>query len=557
MYVERIKCRRGGKVYTQVLVRESYREKSAGRSRVKHRTLLNITRFPKVVQDAMAMALREPERMLEGLTDARAGELELHEGKSVGAVWAVMQVAQRLGVVQALGRGRPARLALWQVIARVLEQGSRLSAVRLHDRHALAQVIGLDKGFNEDDLYDNLAWLSERQARIEKRLFKARRKGMRPSLFLYDVTSSYFEGDCNELAAYGYNRDKKKGKKQIVVGLLCDEYGEPVSAEVFAGNTRDPATLGSQVRKTAERFGCQTVTFVGDRGMIKSGQVKELKEAGFHYITAITKPQIEKLLKDGALQMELFEQKVCEVAFDGKRLVLRRNPVRAQELAASRADKKQSVEAFATERTTYLAEHPRAKTDVALRRVRAKIRQLRLDKWLRIEVQGRELRLKTDQASLEYAARLDGCYVISTDLQAKTADAQTVHDRYRDLAQVERGFRVCKTVHLQLRPIYVRTAKSTRGHVFVVMLAYLIRRELERAWAALDLTVEEGLAALTTLCTIRVMLGADSELLRVPTPREQSRQLLEALALQPPSVLPYREVRVATKRTLPERRLNH
>jgi hypothetical protein len=553
MYVERIKKKRADKTYSQVVLRESYRKKGAPRNCVSKRTLLNLTRYPKVLQDAVALAVKRPERVVDLCA---SGTLELHEGKSVGAVWAVTKVAERLGIVKALGRGRQAELALWQIVARVIEQGSRLSAVRLHQTHALADVIGLERGFNEDDLYDNLAWLCQRQAVIEKRLFKARRGSAKPSLFLYDVTSSYLEGDHNELAAYGYNRDGKKGKKQIVIGLLCDGDGEPVSVEVFAGNTQDPKTLASQIRKTAERFGCSDVTFVGDRGMIKRGQMEELSEAGFHYITAITKPQIEKLMKDGALQLELFDVNICEVQCDGRRLILRRNPVRADELAASRSSKHAAIEACCERQNHYLSQHPKAKTETALKRIQEKIDKLRVGAWLRVQADGRTVRVIADQNALEQTAKLDGCYVIVTDLVAKHADAQTIHDRYKDLARVERGFRMSKTGHLELRPIYVRSEKSTRGHVFVVMLAYLIRRELQRAWSSLDLTVEEGLDALKTLCSMTITLGDGYSLHQVPTPRAQSQDLLNALQIQIPPALPSRTLRVATKRKLPTQRVS-
>lgn len=548
MYIERIRKKQGDKVYEQILLRESYRVR---KGKVDKRTLLNLTHFPREQVEAIEWALKNPAAAAPAVGDEG---LALREGKSVGAAWAVAQVARRLGVAKALGGGRPGELALWQIVARVLDQGSRLSAVRLHETHALAEVLELERGFDEDDLYENLAWLSDGQEAIERRLFKTRRNGVPPSLFLYDVTSSYLEGDCNALGAYGYNRDGKKGKKQIVVGLLCDESGEPVSAEVFSGNTQDPKTVGSQAHKVAERFGCEKVTFVGDRGMIKQAQKNELTEAGFYYITALTKPQIEKLLKGGVLQMELFDTQVCEVEWDGRRLVLRRNPVRAEELAATREDKRAAVASLVAERNAYLGAHPRAQTLTALKRVRAQIGRLRAGRWLQAAQEGRTLRLELDEAAREAESRLDGCYVLDTDVPAQAADKETIHDRYKDLARVERGFRMSKTGHLELRPIYVRNEKSTRGHVFVVMLAYLIRRELERAWAGLDVTVEEGLDALKTLCTMHVRLSGGRELHRIPTPREQSRALLEALAIELPPFLVQRDIHVATKRKLPSRR---
>ncbi len=198
------------------------------------------------------------------------------------------------------------------MLARAIDQGSRLSAVRLAGVHAACDVLDLDR-FDEDDLYANLDWLAAHQAEIERRLFAHRHGQQKPALFLYDVTSSYLEGTRNELAAFGYNRDKKRGKRQIVIGLLTDAEGMPLSVEVFPGNTADPATFRSQVRKVAERFGGGEVTFVGDRGMIKSSQVEDLAGHGFHYITAITKPQIETLLRQGVLQLGLFDATLAEV----------------------------------------------------------------------------------------------------------------------------------------------------------------------------------------------------------------------------------------------------
>ena len=394
---------------------------------------------------------------------------------------------------------------LWQVIARLIDQGSRLSAVRLASVHAAGDVLGRRRGFDENDLYANLTWLSAHQPRIEDRLFAARASRQKPALFLYDVTSSYLEGEKNAYGAYGYNRDGKKGKKQIVIGLLCDPQGMPVSTEVFRGNPRDTKTFSAQVKKASERFGCQRVTLVGDRGMIKSGEVEDLARAGFHYITAITKPQIEMLLKAGVLQMELFASTICEVEHEGVRYVLRRNPLRAEQLAASRADKQARVERLAAERNDYLRQHPRAQVATAEKVVRAKIAQLKIEAWLQVEAEGRSVKLTVHPPAREEVSRRGGCYVIKTDLPESAASQQVVHDRYKDLAEVEQAFRTSKTAHLETRPIHVRTAAHTRGHVLVVMLVYLIRRELSRAWTPLDATVEEGSHQLQTLCSTEIM----------------------------------------------------
>jgi hypothetical protein len=538
-----------GKSYQSIYLRESYREGT----HVRKRDIANLTHCDPQEVAAIELALKfKGDLSTLGSLD----NIQLRQGLSAGAVWTAYEVARRLGIDAALGHDFAGQLALWQVLARVLDQGSRLSAVRLAQVHAACDVIGIRRGFDENDLYANLGWLSQQQATIEDRLF-ARRQGKKPELFLYDVTSSYLEGQDNALGAYGYNRDGKKGKKQIVIGLLCDEHGEPLSTEVFCGNTQDPATFASQVKKASQRFGCEHVTFVGDRGMIKSGQIQDLAQAGFHYITAITKPQIQTLVKAGVLQMNLFDAELCEVSDESVRYVLRRNPLRADELSASRADKKASVERLQETLNRYLTEHPRAKASTAERTVLAKIAQLKLNGWLAVAVEGRSLKLTVNQPELDEVSRLDGCYVLKTDLPESAATKQVIHDRYKDLAEVEQAFRNCKTAHLETRPIYVRTAEHTRGHVLVVMLAYLIRRELSQAWILLDLTVEEGLHQLQTLCSTEINIDGGGSCLRIPTPSPATLPLLKALNIQMPKLLPHTETRVVTRKKLSERRQAH
>jgi hypothetical protein len=538
-----------GKSYQSIYLRESFRDGP----HVRKRDIANLTHCDPKEVAAIELALKfKGDLSALGSLD----NIQLRQGLSVGAVWTVYEVARRLGIDTAIGPDFAGQLALWQVIARLLDQGSRLSAVRLAQVHAACDVLGIRRGFDENDLYANLGWLSQQQETIEDRLF-ARRQGHKPELFLYDVTSSYLEGEANALGAYGYNRDGKKGKKQIVIGLLCDEQGEPLSTEVFHGNTQDPATFSSQVKKARERFGCEHVTFVGDRGMIKGGQIQDLEKAGFHYITAITKPQIQTLVKAGVLQMNLFDAELCEVSDEEVRYVLRRNPLRADEMAASRADKKASVERLQETLNRYLTEHPRAKASTAERTVRKKISQLKLDAWLAVEVEGRSLKLTVNQPELDEVSRLDGCYVLKTDLPESAAAKQVIHDRYKDLAEVEQAFRNCKTAHLETRPIYVRTADHTRGHVLVVMLAYLIRRELSQAWISLDLTVEEGLNQLQTLCSTEINVDGGGSCLRIPTPNPATLPLLKALSVQVPKLLPHTETRVVTRKKLPQRRQVH
>jgi len=551
MHIHRVKSKQGNRVYEQILLRESYREPGAKRSAVKKRTLINLTKYSPEVVAAIELALKH-KNDLSALTSIK--EVKLEQGLSVGGVFAVFAVAKRLGIQKALGTHQAGKLALWQVIARVLSQGSRLSAVRLAKTFAACEVVGFARGFCEDQLYENLTWLAENQQEIEKRLFTSRRGQVKPELFLYDVTSSYLEGDQNALADWGYNRDKKRGKKQIVIGLLCDEQGEPVSTEVFAGNTGDLATFASQIRKANEQFGCERVTFVGDRGMIKSAQIKDLAATGFHYITAITKPQIKSMLKEGVFQLGLFDDNLCEVAHNGVRYILRRNPQRAREMTESRASKLSALQQLAAEQNRYLAAHPRANRHTAWKKVIEKSGRLNLGSLVTVTAADRSVEVKVDDEYIAQIAELDGCYALKSDLPVEAADTKIIHDRYKDLTLVEGAFRTCKTSHLEVRPVFVRTEANTRGHVLVVMLAYLIVRELKRAWSEFDLTVEEGLEELNRLCAMELSIEGGGSCLRVPDPAAQTKKLLDALKIKVPDALPKSKIKVDTKKKLPTRR---
>jgi hypothetical protein len=555
MYYDRCTYKRGDKTYQRDLLRESRRVEG----KVVKETVANITEWPEGVKTAIRQALDASRgRGQSGtLGESVAGlpGFALEQGKSVGALFLLQHLAGELGLPQILGTDRQGRLALWQILARIQDQGSRLSAVRLARRQTVSELLGLAR-FSEDDLYANLDWLSEQQSTIEERRFKARyAPGQRPSLYLYDVTSTYLEGMLNELGAFGYNRDGKRGKKQLVVGLLTDQDGWPLAVEVFRGNTADPDTVASQVSKLASRFGGGEVTLVGDRGMLKSRQIASLPD-NMHYITAITKPQIESLLKAGTLQMELFDSEVAEVTVPGEtvRYVLRRNPFQAERVAARRQDQLATWQLQVSKAQAYLAEHPRAKVATAVRRLAAKARQLKLHPWARVKSRGRTLRVVLDEAARTQAAKLDGCYVLKTDLKSKQATAATVDARYRDLAQVESAFRTCKTAFLEMRPVYVRLESRTRGHAFVVMLAYMLAKTLAVVWRDVDLSVEEGLRELAELCVTIVTMPNGARLHEIPRPRQSSAELLAAAAVTLPPILLPKKANVDTTAKLHSRR---
>jgi len=355
MHIDYCTSKQNGKIYHSILLRHTYR---ISKNKVQHKTLLNLTKFPKEDIEALDFALKHKKDLPSILNQ----KLKRKQSKSFGAVFLIKQIIKKLSIDKALGKSKDGNLAQFQIIERVINQGSRLSAIRMASQHAICELLGIVDETTEDSLYKNLSWLTKNQRSIEKKLFELQHNS-KPEIFLYDVTSSYFEGKHNALADWGYNRDKKKGKKQVIAGLLCDSSGVPIAIRLFKGNTLDFNTVSHQLKQIACDFGCERITFVGDRGMIKSKQIIELEAEDFFYITAITKAQIETLLNQSIINMSLFDSEIQEVNTGGIRYILKQNPLRAEELNRIRDEKKLKAEKLCKAKNVYLKAHNRAKPE--------------------------------------------------------------------------------------------------------------------------------------------------------------------------------------------------
>jgi hypothetical protein len=497
---------------------------------VVHRTLANLSALPDPL---VALIERYCQCEREGLpVDSLVGGTEPVIGPAYGPLAALLGLARELGIERVLGTDRLGRLALFLVLARIIHRGSRLSAVRWAETQAVEAALELAP-FTEDDLYEALDWVATQQQRIEKELAPRPSTG---AIYLYDVTSSYLEGQQNELAAPGYNRDGKKYKKQIVAGLLTDGDGEPVSIQVYEGNTSDPDTVADQVRKLAEDFGARDIVLVGDRGMIKTKGRELLAAHDFRYITSMTDPQIRKALAAGTLQMSLFDDHVTEVRGpDGCRYVLRRNPAMTERTRSRRQDQLRRVTEKVIARNDEVRGSQRADPKVSLKYAEKWMKTYRLNGFVRAELHGREVRLVVDEADRAEEELLDGCYVVVTDVPAAAACAQEVWDRYGGLQQVERDFRMMKTGLLELRPLFLRKANRTRAHALVTMLALKIIRNLGRRMAPLGLTCQD---ALDRLEAVRLVSLADPELGLWRLPSRWVGPEREVLAALPPLPAP-------------------
>lgn len=550
MFIKRNRSKQKGRDYSSVLLVQGERvpvKRAPGRPRadekpstkVVHRTIANLSAMPAAL---IAIIERFCQEERTGTSTQDWGD-EPVIGAAYGPLAGMLSLARELGIERALGKTRQGRLALFLVLARVIHRGSRLSSVRWAESQAVSETLGLEP-FDEDDLYEALDWIADQQADIEKALAPASPDG---AVFLYDVTSSYFEGQKNELAAPGYNRDGKKFKKQVVIGLLTDSTGEPVSIQVYEGNRSDPTTVADQVEKLSSRLGAKEVVFVGDRGMLKGPARKLLAEKGFRYVTALTDPEIRRRLREGTLQLDLFGEDLVEVEEEnGQRLMLRLIPATRERHRSRRADQLAKVRARVTARNDYVAAHPRAHAETSLRQANRALATYKLGAFVSAHLDGRVVTLTIDDDARAHFEQLDGCYVVTSDVPKSAASAQILWDRYGDLQRVERDFRRMKVSQLEIRPIFLRKATRTRGHAFVTMLALKIERALERRIAPLGITTQD---ALDRLESVRLLSFADPtlDLWRLPTrwlPQQQA--ILDVLPPLPPPLLSARKRTAAT-----------
>jgi hypothetical protein len=453
-----------------ILLRESFRDNG----RVGKRTLANLSAWPTALVEGFRT-------LLKGGVAVAADGIRIRRALPHGHAAAVLGVIRAIGLDRHLGKPsdkRLAPLAIALIASRMISPASKLATAR--DLAAdtasssLGRLLGLD-AVDEVELYRALDWLGARQGAIETAL--ARRHLKDGALVLYDVSSSWLDGRCCELARFGYSRDGKKGKLQIVYGLLCAADGCPVAVEVFEGNTADPMTLSAQIDKLKARFGLSRVVLVGDRGMITSARIRdELKPAGLDWITALRAPQIRALLDTGAFQLSLFDERdLAEITapeFPGERLVVCKNPLLAEERARKREDLLQATEAALGKLADRIAcgTGPRGQDKIA-RAVGRIENRYKLAKLFDIAVGEDGFTFARNHARIAAEARLDGFYVIRTSVVDKTLAASDVVGAYKGLARVERAFRSLKTVDLHIRPIHHWLAPRVRAHVFLCMLA--------------------------------------------------------------------------------------
>jgi len=464
-----------------ILLRESYRENG----KVKSRTLANLSALPEPAIEILRQHFKG------GKLVSAQESFEIVENGSTahGHVDAVMMAMRRLDFASLLC-SRPSRqrdLVVAMVAARILKPKSKLATSLWWHDTTLPDMLPIGDTA-EDDLYQAMDWLIGRQDSIEKKL--AARHLENNAIALYDLTSSYFEGETCPLAALGHNRDGKKGKLQVNYGLLTNKAGIPVAVSVFKGNTADPETLLPQVQKVRNQFGIERFVLVGDRGMLTQKQIDVLHGLdGIDWIGALRPEAIKKLVNDGAIQMGLFDERnlfeIEHLDFPGERLVACRNMDLGKKRKVKRANLLAAT-AKELEKVKQMVKRGRLHGKGAIGvRIGKVINKYKVGKHFKLDIRDDNFNFETNEDKIRTEALLDGIYIIRTSLSQERMDADETVRSYKQLSRVEQAFRSFKTVDLMVRPIHHRLADRVRAHIFLCMLSYYVQWHMMEAWRPL------------------------------------------------------------------------
>jgi len=572
MYIQRNKVKsKTGKEYHSVLLCSKYREGG----KVKTRTELNLSKLPEYLILGIENMLKSDKEATVCLKD-----ISISNCIDYGYAFVILHFLRELRIEEALEKVLPsedARLVKAMITGKIMTAGSKLCIYNwLQREKTICNLLGLDMcGYKVDRLYASLGQLSEHQIKIEKKWFRYH-KGAERRIFLYDITSSYFEGIHNELAAYGYSRDGKHGKMQLCVGLLTTEDGFPLRIQAFKGNTSDSTTVSGQLLDLKKEFGVERLVFVGDRGMQIMYNLENddaLSDEQIDFITGLTHTQINTLIAEGHLQMNLFDRELAEVNIDGMRYILSVNPeLEAHELLYL-DNKRHRVDALLEnirkawkKRCTRNGEnrlrqqenpqkHKHLKTSLTVkdidgykRRVAFALNECGMDRYYTMEtIDENSFRVDFHQQEFDKSRSLCGKYVVCSNVPSEDMTAEQVRGHYKNLQNVEHAFRDMKSNNIKIRPIYHRKELQTKGHVFLCMFAYAIIKEIEnKLYPFLKeynqsqktrLSLNDMIAELNNVKRVEIKIGDGVVSIQKPELNTLQQKIFEALNIDPKKMI--------------------
>jgi len=572
MYIQRNQVKhKNGKVYHSVFLCSKYRQDG----KVKTRVEANLSKLPEHVILCIENTLKSNEETTVNLKD-----ITINSCFDFGYVFVLLQLLHELRIDEVLEKSLSPEEALLikaMIIGKLITGGSKLCIYNWLQREiGICNYLGLDMSdYKVDHLYSSLGQLSTNQLKIEKKWFRYH-KGSQRRIYLYDITSSYFEGVHNELAAYGYNRDGKRGKMQMCVGLLTTEDGFPLRIQAFEGNTADSTTVCEQLLALRKEFGAEQIVFVGDRGMQIIYNLEndpELLEEHIDFITGLTRTQIDALLVSGHIELSFFTTDLAQVQVDDMRYVLSLNPdLEARELfylknSRKRADalvenirkswakrcERNEANRFKQQENEKKYKH--LKTSLTIkdmdgykRRVTLAINACGMDKYYSIEsIDNASFEVKFNQDEFDKSRSFCGKYVVGTNVPVEDMTAEQVRGQYKNLQVVEHAFRDLKGDNISIRPVYHRKELQTRGHVLLCMFAYAIIREMEKKLFPFlkkynqsqksKLSFNDLLAELNNIKMCEMTIGNGVNTIQKPELNALQKQIFDVLKIDPKKMI--------------------
>ena len=506
-------------------IRNSYRENG----KVKHQTVAKIH----------GLSFAQLQNMKAAFNGAaiKHDDIKLSGGREFGASTLLYNLAKKIGLDTLIySKNEPwGRNALAMIIGRIVYQGSKLALSNIVSISCLWEVCGVkDITIDVDkNCYDTMDELLARQYLIQKKL--ASKHLSDGSAILYDITSTYFEGEfeASEIIAFGYNRDKKRRKKQIVIALICTKEGCPVAVEVFPGNTLDGTTVQGKIEEIKNEYGVSNFIFVGDRGMLTQKNIDKCKD--IDTITALKQVAIKKLCEEKNVQLSMFDENLTtEVILPEEpeiRYALRKNPVRAEKQQKTRAELIQKTE----DALAKIATPKKKAEDKTLAARAAKIfYKYKTEKYFVWNIQESKIVYSRKEDIIADEGKYDGLYVILSNVSSDIMTICEIVETYKSLINVEQAFRNIKTVQLEIRPVYHRTDERIKSHVFICMLSYYLLWHMNRALKPLykdlkypEITQNHVIETMKTLQKLKLTVGSiTTDTVAEPTEMQQHIQKL-------------------------------
>ena len=564
MYIQYCTSKQNGKTYTYPLLCHKYREDG----KIKTKVILNLSAFSPETVLAIAISLKKDKEIL-----VSSKEIRVISSIDYGYVFTLIEIMKELKIPETLSKtvGEDANLVKLLIIGKIVTKGSKLCIFNWIKRNAaIANMLQIDlETLKLEALYEALENVSLLQNKLERKWNLYHKTKNDDAIYLYDITSSYFEGTQNELASYGYNRDGKTGKKQIVIGLITNSEGFPLSVEVFNGNQNDHTTVISQLQKIRTDFNASNIIFVGDRGMRIRYNLSHMTQEdanGVSYITGLSAPEIRCLINEEIIQLSLFGKELAEIETEDERYVLCNNP----DLAISKKTTRDRLKAkvyeqledikcayqtrklknetntikieSSSKKLNLVSAFSQTQLDSFKYRSRKCLEKYQMQSFFEITIDAEAFQIRFNEENYSHAEQLDGKYVFVTNISKEKMDKHAIRASYKKLQEVEHAFRDMKTAKLNVRPIYHRKEETTKGHICITMLSYAIIQHLEKKihpWLISynqtnksqlsfnDITEELKMIKLNTL-----RIGSNNEVIQVTELTKIQKEIFSILKLK-------------------------